>query len=102
MSGIKVTDRNIINLIIREVYYLSAGFAFNDVKDNLDEHLSTFGVEESHLTSLAESLSSGLADMGVEDRISFDLSVNLCIMDIYCLIVNFLKVKGVQVIEVEI
>lgn len=102
MSKIKITDDQLIRLIAREVHFLSAGFSFFDVRSNLDEPLSIFGLEEGDLLSLKDSLTDSLIDFGIEEAMNFnfDLDNSFCILDIYCLLEEFLKEKGIDILEV--
>jgi hypothetical protein len=95
-----ITDDQLMRAVIREVHFLSAGFSFFDIESSVEEHLSTFGIEESQLIVLRQSLNSTLADMGVKDGVDIELSVNLCILDIYCSIEEALKSKGINVVDV--
>lgn len=97
-----ITDEQIMNLIVREVYFQATGFDISDIRNNPEESLETFGIEEETLIELETGLGDGLVDFGVEEPVNLDLSVNLCILDIFCKIKGLLEgMDGIVVVEVE-
>ncbi len=94
------TDEGIMNLIIREVHSVAAGFDVYHIRTNPEEPLSIFGIEEEDLTELSNGIASFL-------RSSFDIEIpppqitlDMCILDIYVLLEKELRDMGVEIKEV--
>ncbi len=93
------TDEGIMNLIVREVHGVAAGFDVYDIRTNPEEPLSIFGIEEKDLTELSDGIASLLRSFFDVEIPPLQITLNMCIFDIYVLIEEKLKDLGVDVKE---
>ncbi len=92
-------DGRIMNLIVREVHGVAAGFDVCTISTNLDEPLEVFGVEEESLAELADGIASFLRSFFDIEIPPLQITLNMCILDIYILIEEKLKDLGVDIKE---
>ncbi len=94
------TDEGIMNLIIREVHSAAAGFDVYHIRANPEEPLSIFGIEEDDLTELSNGIASFLlSSFNIKIPLP-QITLDMCILDIYVILEKKLREMGVEIKEV--